>query len=338
MTLHDFVVTDPSDTNVFRSIVLFGRNVATYKFALATSLLDFAQKGQQSVSLAELAVPYSAILCDHLKNSPKQGTSSGSKFLTACNDFNQGLITHDELIAKTISLGFENVIDAFHRVGTADVPTRFFLDQRKSSSPSIAITPEMMNVAFTDGSSSLLETDARWSLVETAWALGLSTNIVGFDEVTGSLLLPEKRKAITSARSALNGYQKGRCFYCYRNIEIVSGSQDLADVDHLFPHVLQRKGMSNNLDGVWNLVLACQTCNRGEKGKFDSTPALKYIERLNKRNEYLILSAHPLRETLIYQTGENATMRRQFLQANLDAATQYQSILWETPALSTYEF
>jgi hypothetical protein len=96
--------------------------------------------------------------------------------------------------------------------------------------------------------------------------------------------------------------------------------------------------MSNNLDGVWNLVLACQTCNRGTNGKFDSTPALQYIERLSKRNEYLILSAHPLRETLIYQTGDTAHARRKFLQANLDAAMQYQSVLWETPALSTHEF
>jgi hypothetical protein len=338
MSLEEFVVTDPSETNVFRSIVLFGRNVATYKFALATSLLQFAEKGQETVTLAELSVPYSEILCQHLKSSPKQGTSNGSRFLTACSDFNQGTITHDELIVKTTSLGFENVIDAFHRVGTADVPTRFFLDHRKSSTPSITLTQEMMNVGLVDCSSSLLETDARWSLVETAWALGLSTNIIGFDEETGLLLLPERRKAITSARSALNGYQKGRCFYCYRNIEIVSGSPDLADIDHVFPHVLQRKGMSSNLDGVWNLVLACQPCNRGSKGKFDSTPALNYIERLNKRNEYLILSAHPLRETLILQTGDTPALRRQFLQANLDAAMQYQTVLWDTPALSSHDF
>ena len=124
MSLHEFVVTDPSNTNVFRSIVLFGRNVATYKFALATSLIHFATIGQESVTMAELAVPYSEILCQHLKDAPKQGTSSGSKFLTACKEYNQGIISRDELTAKTISLGFENDIDAFHRVGTADVPTR----------------------------------------------------------------------------------------------------------------------------------------------------------------------------------------------------------------------
>lgn len=338
MSIDNFVISDPSNTNVFRSIVLFGRNAATYKFALATSLLHFANLGQESVPLSDLAGSYSEILCHRLKIAPKQGTSSGSKFLTACNSYNDNLITLDELIDKTITLGFENVLDAFHRVGTADVPARFFIDQRKSSAPSIAITSKMMDVALSEGPASLQETDARWSLVETAWALGLTTSIIGYDENTETLHLPKKRKVITSARSALNGYQKGRCFYCYRNIEIVNGSSDLADIDHVFPHVLQRKGMSNNLDGVWNLVLACQPCNRGENGKFDATPSLRYIERLNRRNEYLILSAHPLRETLIHQTGDSPIARRHFLQANLDVATQYQSVLWETPALSTQDF
>jgi hypothetical protein len=338
MSLHQFVATDPTETNVFRSIVLFGRNVASYKFALATSLIHFAQLDQETVTIEELAVPYSAALCKHLLDSPKQGTSKDSQFLSTCRDFNAGIITQEQLVTKTVALGFQNVIDAFHRVGTSDVSTHFFHDQRRSPTPSIVITPDMMSVALTDADTSLKETDSRWSLVETAWAMGLSANVISFDSSTNCLMLPDKRKSITSARGALNGYQKGRCFYCFSNIEINSGSPNLADVDHLFPHVLQRKGISSNLDGVWNLVLACQACNRGPNGKFDSTPALKYIERLYKRNEYLILSAHPLRETLILQTGTTSTQRRHYLQAQLNAAMTYQHVLWETKAQNKFEF
>lgn len=69
-----------------------------------------------------------------------------------------------------------------------------------------------------------------------------------------------KRINITSSRDALNGYQKGKCFYCFRDISIQSGDLNLADVDHFIPHTLGTE-FEDNLNGVWNLVLACQSCN-----------------------------------------------------------------------------
>jgi hypothetical protein len=77
----------------------------------------------------------------------------------------------------------------------------------------------------------------------------------------------------------------------------------------LLPH-----GIGHVIDGVWNLVLACQTCNRGAKGKFAQLPQLTFLERLHRRNNFLIESHHPLRETLIKQTGADELHRRQFLQ------------------------
>ena len=54
-------------------------------------------------------------------------------------------------------------------------------------------------------------------------------------------------------------------------------------------------------------------CNRGEGGKFARIPATEYLRRLNRRNEYLIGSHHPLRETLIAQTGETPQARWEYL-------------------------
>ena len=71
----------------------------------------------------------------------------------------------------------------------------------------------------------------------------------------------------------------------------------------IFPHALSSQVTGVNWDGVWNLVLACPDCNRGEGGKFARIPAPEYLRRLNRRNEYLVGSHHPLRETLITQTG-----------------------------------
>jgi hypothetical protein len=93
-----------------------------------------------------------------------------------------------------------------------------------------------------------------------------------------------------------------------------SGSHILADVDHFFPHKLFFCADNKPINGVANLVLACKDCNRGTKGKFDRLPALPLLERLYQRNEYLIKSHHPLRETLMMQTGMKEPVRRSFLQ------------------------
>lgn len=77
-----------------------------------------------------------------------------------------------------------------------------------------------------------------------------------------------------------------------------------------------------NLDGVWNLVLACKDCNRGVGGKFARIPEEKYLDRLYRRNEHLIISHHPLREALIAQTGVNPRYRWRFLKEVDKGATE----------------
>ena len=71
----------------FRRIVLRGANVASYKFALARSILALAESGATTASLEELAVPFSRELCTHLEQVDTQSTSAGSRFLDACRHF-----------------------------------------------------------------------------------------------------------------------------------------------------------------------------------------------------------------------------------------------------------
>ena len=66
------------------------------------------------------------------------------------------------------------------------------------------------------------------------------------------------------------------------------------------------------LDGIWNLVLVCKKCNRVEKSA--KIPALPFLERLHSRNNFFIDSHHPLRETLMEQTGRTEPTRAVFLQ------------------------
>jgi hypothetical protein len=78
-------------------------------------------------------------------------------------------------------------------------------------------------------------------------------------------------------------------------------------------------------------VLACQTCNRGAQGKFAQLPVRRLLERLHTRNEYLIGSNHPLKETLIAQTGRDVAARTDFLRTMYERAWALLLVTWEPP-------
>ena len=311
-----FYAVEPSSENYWRSIILFGRNVASYKFALAKSLYELQKSPQSLIKLEELAVPFSKHMTAHLQIADKQTTSKTSRFLDYCRDFNSKIISHQDLLEQTVRLGFVNVIDAFHQVHGTEIPNRFFVDARKTQG-GIILTDEFYQLYEQDTTQTLLlETEARWRLVETAWEMNLPKNLVQIQHDDGLLIADNKLKRInvTSAKHALNGYHQGKCFYCSCVITLEPFQENSAEVDHFFPHKLRVCDSEKPINGVANLVLACQECNRGVQGKFDQLPELEFLERLHGRNEYLITSHHPLRETLIAQTGFKVQQRQTFLQ------------------------
>lgn len=322
---HPFIPQEPSLEDCWRGIILLGRNVASYKFALAKTLLELKPQSGELVKLSDLAPVFAHQITEHLKLADKQGTSQSSKFLDACRDYNSESISHDKLTDLTVRYGFVNVIDAFHTVGQGEVKKRFYVDER-SENDGIRITEEFSELIDRGQSLNLpIETEARWRLVETAWGLGLSANAItiDYDLETEKLFAKDfklRRKSVTGVRDALSGYQKGRCFYCFGRIQIAPSSPLLPDVDHFFPHKLKQIDFGANLDGVWNLVLACQSCNRGAGGKFENLPKLRLVARLHKRNNFLISSHHPLRETLMLQTGADERKRRDFLNTRWNKA------------------
>ena len=64
--------------------------------------------------------------------------------------------------------------------------------------------------------------------------------------------------------------------------------------------------------------------------KFASIPVTKHLERLHKCNEYLINSHHPLRETLIMQTGFTEDERVNFLKSIDRSAINIMIQRWKT--------
>jgi hypothetical protein len=128
-------------------------------------------------------------------------------------------MTADQLQDRTVRLGFGDVIDAFHNVNKAEVPLRFFADERRSSR-GIALTDELLDLKEDFQYLNLPdEVEARWRLVETAWSLNFSPNLLvaSYDPSEGEIYMRSedaRRIDVTSCRSALNGYQRGACFYC----------------------------------------------------------------------------------------------------------------------------
>ena len=328
--VYEFIESTPTAENHLRGIVLFGKNVASYKFALAKSIIELASAGRDSVPLEELAVPFSRNLKEHLALCPTQTTSKTSRFLDACRKSNEGLLDEASLVETTVRLGFNNVIDAFHVIGPSEIDTKFFIDERSTSTNGIRLTESIQGIASEMGPQVLAEVEARWRLVESAWDMGVAQCLIEFDEDSGFLVPSSvRRRSLTSARDSLHGYQKGMCFYCFRKVSLFGDGDDGSDVDHVFPFTLMRKGLVSNLDQIWNLVLACRDCNRGVDGKFDQTPASKFVERLARRNDYLIESNLPIKETLIRQTGSTTEQRLTFLQQMLSVSSQYLPARWD---------
>jgi hypothetical protein len=302
---------DPSLESQWRAIILFGKNSATYKFAFAQALLELVGTETTTITLADLAEPFSRHLVRHLQQHDKQGSASSSKFLTACRRFIAQELSQADLLAQTERLGFVNVVDAFQVVNSGL--------QLKSSF-------HFQNFA--------LEADARWQLVETAWNLQLNPNLleVQYDELQGLFFLEHsllRRVDITSVREALNGYQKGKCFYSFQDISVQSGSPTLCQVDHFLPHLNKQAHLPANINGVWNLVLADRTINNAKSAR---VPELRFLQRLYQRNEFFIASKHPLAETIINQTGATPQQRQHFLRQHYQLALDHALHRW-APAI-----
>ena len=320
-----FVDKKPSLETFWRSIILLGRNTASYKFSLAKTLLELPTE-DNFVELDDLALPFSKHITDHLKTNDKQATGSSNTYLDACRKFNRDEIALDELLQITKRQGFRYVLDAFHNVAKSETPK--FFEESSGRKKGLTLTDNFYELIKGKQYLNLnFEVDSRWSLWETAISLNINPKLIEIhlDESGDKLFVFDdkvRRVDVTSSREALSGYQKGSCFYCRQGIRIEQGLNDSCDVDHFFPHILTQFSIFN-LNQVWNLVLSCQECNRGKGGKFERIAHISFLEKLNTRNNYYIKSHHPLRETIINQTGRRESDRHRFLQNKYDESSTF---------------
>jgi 5-methylcytosine-specific restriction endonuclease McrA len=323
-------LSDTNDTGrLWRSILLFGSNTASYKFALGGALLEVATAGSESIRVQDLAVPFAKRICDHLKIEDRQAINPSSSFLAACRQYNSGEIDLDTLVSSTISKGFRYVFDAFHQVAGEDVPQRFFILEGSGGNRVIHPTEQLLGINRSTSAVLEGEVEARWRLVETAWSIGVSAQLldVQMNGATEELIVSrdlDTRKSIGNAKWAFSGYQDGKCFYCSVELDTIDLVMTQTHVDHVIPHSLG-KFMTTDVDHVWNLVNACADCNLS---KSNNMPEYAVVERVYKRNEYYIHSNHPLKDAIIRATGKTAAERVRTVRRAFDDAGKLMPTSW----------
>jgi hypothetical protein len=240
-------------------------------------------------------------------------------------------VSHERLLQQTEQLGFVNVLDAFQVINGGVIPQPFYEQHHVNGKLQLTLTDHFLRLKESFHLQNLpQEAEARWRLVETAWNLQINPNLleVQYDETQSMFFLERdfmRRVNITSVRDALNGYQKGKCFYSFQDISIVPGSSQLCAVDHFLPHLNKHAHLPANINGVWNLVLADRTVNSNKSAR---VPALRFLKRLHQRNEFFTESKHPLAETIVNQTGATSEKRALFLQRHYQLALDYSIHQW----------
>lgn len=329
-----FQINDPSIESQWRAIILFGKNSATYKFAFAKALLGLVEKGKSSISLKDLAVPFTDSIVTHLKKTDKQGSSASSKFLDGCRNYIKGTLNPDELYSLTEKYGFVNVIDAFQNINGGVIPNIFYEKNLIGNKKEIIITDNLLKIKELFQFRNLeQEVEARWNLVETAWNLQINPTLleVKYDDQVSMFFIESnimRRIDVTSVRDSLNGYQKGKCFYSYQDLSINKNDINICEVDHFLPHInkVEHAKIGANLNGVWNLVLADSKINLNKNSKI---PEERFLQKLYNRNEFYIESKHPLAETIINQTGFSKESRWLFLEKQYKFAISLSIQKWK---------
>ncbi len=301
--ISQFINESASSLNTFRTLILFGKNTATYKFAFCHALLK--QKSKSFINYQDLTEDFLSALYQHHKVNPYQ-FQTGENTLTKAMDVYTASGESDEHWNKLrgVSEGiiYNHVFDAFQNVGGGTIDKSFLLFEHIKKDKQLVLTDNMLRVLDSEEliNTILQENEARWAIVESAWQNGISTNLLGYSSDTNELYVGKKegRVNLRSAVSTLSPYQKGKCFYCRRTVDATLHKDDdaFADVDHFFSlkSLKESKQLAIlsdnniNLNGVWNLVIACKACNRGKGGKFEQRADDMFYEKLLKRNLYFL--------------------------------------------------
>ena len=284
-----------SSSDRWRALVLYGLNTATYKIALAKTLLELAQSQQTEVAWSELSQRFFNQYQWRLEANggmPQSGLAGRrTKMERIVAEYRTGQVSEADAIAKVGNEAFSDVIRRFHNLGkTQELQGTFYEIEFGNR----LLLKDAIFEIVDDAASLNQEIDARWSLLEGAYTIQagdfeLANSIRDIYIADGY-----SRRDLTPNIPFLQGYQGNRCFYCAEPI-----SSDV-HVDHVLPRqVIQH-------DEIWNLVLAHEYCNLQKE---DRIVGEHFIKKLIARNENIMGSNHPWKKKIASALGTSPSQR-----------------------------
>lgn len=297
----------PTATTAWRLAVLMGANTRTYKFALASSLLEHARKGRSAVTLRELAKDYAHVIVQHAGTAPQARASEDlahGDFLSLVRRDSAETLLHgaptEALIDAAVRSMPGMVMQKFHNLrGGIETPHRFYNLRASGANAVVEFTPSLVLIAESEDHHSLSsELDARWRIVETSFESGVGRNLIaegfGVNFELGTLVEKRRRRSVAGLAPAVLGFQHGRCLICD---DPITEADDRA-IDHVFPYSLMKRG-SLMIDPGLDLDSVCAPAHAAcNSRKSNRPPTAEEVYRLGHRNEAIMSSPHPLRRTL----------------------------------------
>ncbi len=162
-----------NNEDLWKGIILFGLNTATYKMGLAKSLFILARKDKSTISWDELSATFLQEYIKRLKTSPMPQQAIPTRLTIMeriVKELEAGLISYDEAVARVSDQGLVHVVPRFHTIGqdSTIVKEHFYtFDYGKN------ITLKDTLLQFSEQQLQELEEEfmARWSLLEGAFSI-----------------------------------------------------------------------------------------------------------------------------------------------------------------------
>ena len=285
--------------DLWKAIVLYGLNQASYKMALGKVLVSFSAQQKEIVRWDELAEAFLDQYLQRLKveQKPQQATLGRlTKMERIVQKLNLGIITYQEATDLVASEGFNDVVPRFQTIGRHKdiVGSAFYeIDFGKR----LILTDKLLQLTETGADELEGELEARWGLLEGAFSITQSAETLVLANNIRETFLQHgttKRATLTNNIPFLSGYQGNTCFYCG---EPILGNPH---VDHVLPRQVIMH------DNMWNLVLAHEHCNLQ---KSDKIIGEHFLQKLIFRNENIMGSNHPWKKQISAELGASKSAR-----------------------------
>ena len=310
---------EPTSKDWWRAVILYGRNMSTYKMGLGDLIINYANKNREKIPLQELSEDFLDIYEERMEKGKHQKmrtmVNGEEKGLTVIErelkKIQQGETSREKAINFVQRDALENmVLKKFHTLFNRQIPDPFY----EVTKTHLILQKNTLDT-FTDHQNKPLnrELSSRWELLEFGFENTRKDESLEVDFDAETVIKKNKRTTISRLRPILNGYQHGNCFYCGENLD------DSIEVDHVIP----RTAIEH--DEIWNLVLAHEDCNRW---KLDHLPPKPFVEKLIQRNEIVLKSDLPLKEELKKVLGNSPKKRMEQVWSQYKIAVNKNLTIW----------